>query len=74
MAGFIIIPLFNYEYNETCNLNRRVPNGPMLVSPEYRFVLHKILEEKCSKQAKPFLMWLKVACATVELPIRKQPK
>ena len=52
----------------------RVPNGPMLVSPEYGFVLHKIWEGKCLKQAELFLMWLKVACTTVELPIRKQPK
>ena len=46
----------------------------MLVSPEHRFVLHKIWEEKCLKQAEPFLIWLKVACTTVELPVRKQPK
>ena len=46
----------------------------MLVSPEHRFVLHKIWEEKCLKQAEPFLMWLKVACTKVEVPVRKQPK
>lgn len=53
----------------------RVPNGPMLVSPEHKFVLHKIWEEKCLiKQAEPLLIWLKVACTTVKLPVRKQPK
>ena len=47
----------------------------MLVSPEHSFVLHKIWEEKCLKQAEPFLiMWPKVACTTVELSVRKQPK
>ena len=25
---------------------------------EYKFVLHEIWEEKCFKQAEPFLMWL----------------
>ena len=40
---------------------------------EHMFVLHVMWEEKCLKQAEPFLMWLilKVPCTTIELHIRK---
>ena len=36
---------------------------------EHMFVLHVMWEEKCLKQAEPFLMWLilKVPCTTIEL-------